>query len=157
MTVVIQGTELRTIGLGRRVTKATGTLTAATTDLFVVTGQVLITSMYGLVTASITAANSYYLKVTPTTGDAAPLCTATDIGTTDSAAGDIIGFGLGSTTAAPKLLSPSGGSNAAWPSSLPPTVVTTGKIQSVSAGTDGNITWCLTWVPLSDDGNIVAA
>ncbi len=158
MASFIQGTQLRTLQLGTRVAKATGTLAATTVDLFIIAGgECLITSMYGLVTVSITVANSYYLKVTPTAGDAAPLCTATDIGTTDTVAGGLLGFGLGSTTAAPKLLSPSGGANAAWPSALPETPVTTGKIQSVSAGTDGNITWVLTWVPLTDGATIVAA
>lgn len=154
----IQGTQSRFIHEGLRISKATGTLTAATIDLFIIAGgECLITSMYGLVTVAITVANSYYLKVTPTTGDASQLCVATDIGTTDTAAGGILGFGLGSTTAPPKLMSPSASSNVSWPSSLPPTVVTTGKIQSVSAGTDGNITWVLTYVPLTDGATIVAA
>lgn len=158
MASFIQGTQLRSMQLGNRAAKATGTLAATTVDLFVVAGgECLITSMYGLVTVSITVANAYYLKVTPTVGDASQLCVATDIGTTDTVAGGVLGFGLGSTTAPPKLMSPSGSSNVSWPSVLPKTVVTTGKIQSVSAGTDGNITWVLTWVPLTDGATIVAA
>jgi hypothetical protein len=143
---------------GVPVSKSTGTLAASTVDLFVVAGgEVLITSLYGKVTTSITVANSYYLKVTPTTGDASQLCVATDIGTTDTVAGSILGFGLGSTTAPPKLMSPSASSNVSWPSSLPQTVVPTGKIQSVSAGTDGVILWVATWVPLTDGATLVAA
>lgn len=140
------------------VSKATGTLAASTVDLFVIAGgEVLITALWGKVTVSVTVANSYYLKVTPTTGDASQLCVATDIGTTDTVAGSILGFGLGSTTAPPKLMSPSASTNVSWPSCLPPTVVTTGKIQSVSAGTDGNITWNCTWVPLTTGATLVAA
>ncbi len=158
MANFIQGTQLRTLTLGTRVSKATGTLAATTVDLFVIAGgECLITSLYGLVTVSITVANSYYLKVAPTAGDVSQLCVATDIGTADTVAGGLLGFGLGSTTAPPKLMSPSGSSNVSWPSMLPHTPVTTGKIQSVSAGTDGNITWVLTYVPLTDGATIVAA
>lgn len=159
MSVLIQGDQIRNIVLGSSpVTKSTGTLAASTVDLFVVAGgEVLITSMYGKVTTSITVANSYYLKVTPTTGDASQLCVATDIGTTDTVAGSILGFGLGSTTAPPKLMSPSASSNVSWPSNLPPTVITTGKIQSVSAGTDGVISWYVTWVALTTGATLVAA
>jgi hypothetical protein len=143
---------------GAPVLKSTGTLAATTVDLFVVAGgRVAVTSMYGLVTTSITVANSYYLKVTPTTGDASQLCVATDIGTTDTVAGSILGFGLGSTTAPPKLMSPSASSNVSWPSALPMTIVPTGKIQSVSAGTDGVISWYVTWVPMDDGATLVAA
>ena len=154
----IAGRQQRQMVLGTWVAKATGTLAATTVDLFVVAGgECLITSLYGLVTVSVTVANSYYLKVTPTAGDASQLCVATDIGTTDTVAGGLLGFGAGSTTAPPKLMSPSASSNVSWPGVLPLTMVTTGKIQSVSAGTDGNITWVLTYVPLTDGATITAA
>ena len=155
----IQGTQLRKLVLGNRASKSTGTLAATTVDLFIIAGgEVLLTSMYGLVTVSITTANSYYLKVTPTAGDATQLCVATDIGTTDTVAGGILGFGVATTTAPPKLASPSGASNVSVsPFSLPPAVISTGKIQSVSAGTDGVITWVVTWVPLTDGATLVSA
>jgi hypothetical protein len=155
----IQTTQLRKLLLGIRVAKSTGTLAATTVDLFIIAGgEVLLTSMYGLVTTSITVANSYYLKVTPTAGDATQLCVATDIGTTDTVAGGVLGFGADSTTAPPKIASPSGASNVSVsPVSLPPAVISTGKIQSVSAGTDGVITWVLTWVPLTDGATLVSA
>src|SRR5256885_16953250 len=77
------------------VKKSTGTLAATTVDLFIVAGgNVLITSLYGVVTTSITVANSYYLKATPTTGDASQLCVATVIGTPDTLAVGILGSGL---------------------------------------------------------------
>jgi hypothetical protein len=159
MSAGLAGKQNRTLLLGSQIaSKSTGTLAASTVDLFTIAGgEVLITALWGKVTTAITVANSYYLKVTPTTGDASQLCTATDIGTTDTVAGSILGFGLGSTTAPPKLMSPSASSNVSWPSALPPTVVTTGKIQSVSAGTDGVITWYCTWVPLTDGATLVAA
>ncbi|SRR6266576_738543 len=160
MSSMMKQTALRTLTLGTRASKSTGTLAATTVDLFLIAGgEVLITSLYGLVTTSITVANSYYLKATPTTGDAVPLCAATDIGTTDTLAGDVLGFSTPATagTTPPKLMSPSGNSSAGWPSSLPATAVTTGKIQSVSAGTDGVITWVVTWVPLTDGATLTSA
>jgi hypothetical protein len=159
MATQVPGTSARFLHLGTRVAKSTGTLAATTVDLFIIAGgEVLLTSMYGLVTTTITVANSYYLKVTPTTGDATQLCVATDIGTTDTAAGGILGFGVSTTTAPPKLASPSGASNVSVsPFCLPPAVISTGKIQSVSAGTDGVITWVVTYVPLTDGASLVAA
>lgn len=151
MSVLIRGTELRDIALGRRATKATGTLAATTVPLFTVTGQVLLTSLYGLVTVAITVANSYKLQFNPTAGDTQDLCAATDVGTTDTAAGSILQFALGTTTAPPKLIS------VGYGTARLDTALTAGQIESVSAGTDGNITWCLTWIPLSDDGTLVAA
>lgn len=151
MSVIIQGNQLRDIALGRRATKATGTLAATTVPLFTITGQVLITSMYGLVTTSITVANTYKLQLNPTTGDTQDLCASTDIGTTDTLAGDILQFALATTTAPPKLIS------VGYGTARLDSAVTTGQIESVSAGTDGNITWCVTWVPLSDGATLVAA
>jgi hypothetical protein len=151
VSVLLSGTQLRSIALGTRVTKATGTLAATTVPLFTITGQALITTMYGLVTTSITVANSYKLQLNPTTGDTQDLCAATDIGTTDTLAGDILQFGLATTTAPPKLIS------IGYGTARLDSVVTTGQIEHVSAGTDGAITWCLTWVPMSDGATVVAA
>lgn len=156
MTVIIQGNQLRQVNLGTRVSKATGTLTSATLGLFTVAGgECLITAMYGLVTTSITVANTYYLQMHPTAGQTAQLCTSLDIGTTDTTAGGLLTFGLATASVPPKLMSPStaaGGYGQALS-----TVVTTGTIEHVSAGTDGAITWVLTYVPLTDGATIVAA
>lgn len=134
------------------VTKSTGTLAATTVPLFTVAGgQVMVTSLFGLVTTSITVANSYKLVVNPTTGDTQDLCAATDIGTTDTAAGSILSFGLGTTTAPPKLIS------VGYGTALLGAVIPIGQIESVSAGTDGVITWNITWVPLTDGATLVAA
>ncbi|MFD3802640.1 hypothetical protein ACFWTC_03205 [Streptomyces sp. NPDC058619] len=145
------GRSQRTLVLGSApVSKATGTLAATTVPLFTVAGgRVMVTSLFGVVTTSITVANSYKLQFNPTTGDTTDINAATDIGTTDTAAGTVIGFGQG-TTAAPALLK--GGYNI--PASLPLPV---GQIESVSAGTDGDITWYLTYVPFDDGATVVAA
>jgi hypothetical protein len=150
MTVVQSGSAARLNVLGSApVSKATGTLAATTVALFTIAGgEVLITAMWGKVTTAITVANSYKLQTNPTTGDTADLTTATDIGTTDTAAGTILGV-LDQTDTPPDL---NRGGKA-----LAGVVVSTGQIEHVSAGTDGAITWYVTWVPLTDGATLVAA
>lgn len=134
------------------VSKATGTLAATTVPLFTVAvGEVLVTAMWGKVTTSITVANSYKLQFNPTTGDTQDMCAATDIGTTDTLAGTLLTFGLSTTTAPPKLMS------IGYGQALMNTVLTIGQIEHVSAGTDGAITWYVTWVPLTVGATLVAA
>lgn len=150
MSVIIDGSQLRTILFGNKVEKSTGTLAATTISLFTVTGDVLVTSIVGKVTTVITVANSYKLQHNPTVGTTADLCAATDIGTTDTPLGSLLGFqGL----AADSIIQAPG----KIATLKQPLVLTAGVIESVSAGTDGVINWILTFVPLSDDGAIVAA
>ena len=151
MSVIIQGTQMRDILFGTRVSKSTGTLAASTISLFTVAGgKVLVTSLVGEVTTAITVANSYKLQHNPTTGTTKDLCAATDIGTTDTPVGSLLGFqGL---TGDSILQGPG-----AVPNLKQPLVLTAGVIESVSAGTDGVIVWTLTYVPLDDGASIVAA
>lgn len=151
MTAMINGNELRTILLGTRVEKATGTLTAATVPLFTVAGgKVLVTSIVGEVTTAITVANSYKLQHNPTVGATKDLVAATDIGTTDTPAGNLLGFqGL---TGDSILTGPG-----AVPTIKQPIVLTAGQIEHVSAGSDGAITWVVTYIPLDDGASLVAA
>lgn len=151
MSVLIQGSQLCQVALGTRVAKATGTLAAATAALFNVTGgKVMITSIVGEVTTAITVANSYKLQANPTTGTTSDLVAATDIGTTDTPAGHILGF------TGVKTDSIVGGAGSA-PVNQRPIVVNTGTIEHVSAGTDGAITWVLTYVPIDDGAAVTAA
>jgi hypothetical protein len=151
MSVLIQGDQLRTILFGNRVEKSTGTLAASTISLFTVSGgKVLITSITGEVTTAITVANSYKLQHNPTTGTTSDLCAATDIGTTDTPAGSLLGFqGL------------AGDSIIQGPGKIAtlkqPLVLTAGVIESVSAGTDGVINWVLTYVALDNGASVAAA
>jgi hypothetical protein len=151
MSTLIQGSELRTLNFGRRASKSTGTLAVSTVALFTVAGgQVAITSVYGIVTTAVTVANSYQLQHNPTAGTTVALFAATDIGTTDTAVGELLGFtgdALGS------VLSVGG----AVETLRAPIVLSAGQIESVSAGTDGAITWVVTWVPLDDGASLVAA
>lgn len=153
MSVLLDQNAFRkaVLGLGP-VKKSTGTLAATTVSLFTIAGgNVLLTGLYGLVTTSITVANSYKLQVNPTTGDTQNLCAATDIGTTDTLAGSILSFALGTVTLPPQLISVGYGTAALN------AVIPIGQIESVSAGTDGVIQWCATWVPLDDGATLVAA
>ncbi|MFD6035729.1 hypothetical protein ACFWHF_14480 [Streptomyces griseoincarnatus] len=151
MSVIIQGSQLRTVLLGTRVEKATGTLAAETKTLFNITGgKVLITSIVGEVTTSVTVANSYKLQANPTTGATGDLVAATDIGTTDTPAGTLLGFDgieASSIQQSPGVV----------PTLMRPIVVNTGTIEHVSAGTDGAITWVLTYIPLDDGATVTAA
>lgn len=150
MTTIIQGDQLRTINFGTRVSKSTGTLAATTVALFTVAGgRVAITSIYGLVGTAITVANSYKLQHNPTTGTTVDLCAATDIGTTDTPAGDLLAF-----TGAANASITRGGSVETLRA---PIVLAVGQIESVSAGTDGEITWVVTYVALDNGATLVAA
>lgn len=152
MTVIQNPSAMALAQLGSApVSKATGTLAATTVPLFTVAGgEVLVTAMWGKVTTSITVANSYKLQFNPTTGDTQDMCAATDIGTTDTTAGTLLTFGLATTTAPRKLMSIGYGEPLR-------SVLTIGQIEHVSAGTDGAITWYVTWVPLTTGATLVAA
>jgi hypothetical protein len=157
MSSILQGVQMRNLVLGSApVLKSTGTLAATTISLFTIAGgEVLVTGLWGKVTTAITVANSYKLQLNPTTGDTGDLCAATDIGTNDSAAGSLLTFSLATTTAPPKLIAGSAsGGGYCGPLRA---VVTTGDIESVSAGTDGVISWYCTWVPLTEGATLVAA
>lgn len=151
MSTIISGSQVRTILLGQRAEKSTGTLAATTVPLFTVAGgKVLVTSIIGEVTAVITVANAYKLQHNPTVGATRDLCAATDIGTVDTPAGSLLGFqGL----AGDSIVQGPG----AAPTIKQPLVLTAGQVESVSAGTDGAITWVLTWVALDDAATVTAA
>lgn len=152
MTAMISGADLRSIGLGTRVEKSTGTLAASTVALFTVAGgEVLVTSMYGKVTTAITVANSYKLQFNPTSGSTNDLFAATDIGTTDTPAGDILTF---DGIRASSLVRGGGGAVLGNANGI---VLQAGQIESVSAGTDGVILWVVTYVPLTTGATLVAA
>jgi len=152
MTTLVNGSQLRDIALGRRAEKSTGTLAASTVPLFTITGgEVLVTSIYGLVTVAVTVANSYKLQHNPTAaaGSTNDLVAATDIGTTDTPVGDVLSFdGVRASSIV------RGGGARTLAGGL---VLQAGQIESVSAGTDGAILWVVTWVPLSDGASLVAA
>ena len=156
MSVIIQGTELRSIALGSRAEK-TQALSAATLPIFTIAGgEVLITSFYLKATVSIAAAGgTLALQSNPTTGDtASSIVTATDLGTTDATAGTIIGVreqAVADASAVPYIFAENG-------VALTNLVVTTGQLELVGAsGIDGTVLAVVTWVPLTTGATLVAA
>lgn len=141
-----------TLGSGP-VSKAYATLAVETKTLFTISGGlVLITGLVGRVTTAITVANTVKLQANPTTGTTGDLCAATDIGTTDTPAGDLL-----SLPAAPgsNLLFGIGTVRNLVGASV---FVDIGTIEQVTAtGADGGITWFCTWVPIEDGATLVAA
>lgn len=82
MTVQLSGPQVRMIGLGTKVDKASATLPATTVQtLFTVTGgRILLTSILGEVTTAVQAqANATKLQSVPTTGSTVDLCATKDI------------------------------------------------------------------------------
>lgn len=147
MSVILQGNQLRQVALGQGVvSKATGTLDDATpATLFTIAGgEVLITALWAKVTTAITVANTVAIQANPTTGDTAALVTG-DLGTTDTAAGTVLGTN----------------DQAAWSRNGAPVqaVVSTGTVECDSTGTavDGAMTVYCTWVPLTNGATLVAA
>jgi hypothetical protein len=132
---------------GAPVSKATGTLDEdVTPSLFTVAGgEVLITALWAKVTTAITVANTVTIQANPATGDTSAIV-AGDLGTTDTAAGTVLGWEPDS---------------AAFVRNGPPAsaVVSTGTVEIDSNGTnvDGAMTVYCTWVPLTDGATLVAA
>jgi hypothetical protein len=153
MTVVNEASAFTKSVLGAGpVSKATGAITGnPTTALFTVAGgEVLVTTLWAKVTTALTTdSGTYAVQQNPTTGDTQTIVTATDLGTSDTAVGSVVGLTNG-TTAAPAFLR--GGT------AYLGAVVTTGQIEFVGAASaNGALTFYCTWVPLTDGATLVAA
>lgn len=149
MSVYLPSAAQRGSVLGNVATKSTGTLAATTIPLFTIAGGlVAVTSIVGRVTTAVTVANSYKLQHNPTAGTTVDLFAATDIGTTDTALGEI--FVVSGVRATALTI----GAN---PRVTPAQIMDVGQIESVSAGTDGVILWVVTWVPVENGASLVAA
>lgn len=153
MSVIIQGTQLREISLGRYVQGKNQTISgAATHSLFTIAGgEVLITALWGKCTTTMAGINTVNLQTNPTTGDTVVVATATDLGTTDTAAGTTLGVSANALMPATALAK--GGI------AIRDLVVSTGAIESVvtGVGADGANEWYCTWVPLTIGATVVAS
>lgn len=131
-------------------TKASGTLDNTAVPVFTVSGgEVLVTSVWLKVTTQIALdSGTIALQQNPTTGDTQTLVAATDLGTTNTAAGSIVGLDQG-TNAVSKFLR-GGRHDINW-------VITTGQIEILPASADGAVTIGVTWVPLTQGATLVAA
>jgi len=152
MSVLLDNNAFRkaVLGLGPA-SKATGTLSATTFDLFTIAGgQVLITAFWLKCTTAIsTDGGTLALTMVPTTGTTKTLVSATDLGTTDTAVGDLVGMTRG-TSAVPAFL-------AAGQIELGvPLPAGTLKLTGASS-VNGAVTAYCHWVPLVDGATLVAA
>lgn len=137
---------------GRIVSKASGAITGdPTINVFTVAGgEVLLTKLWLKVTTEI-AFNGGTLAVqnNPTTGDTFVIVTATDLGTTNTAVGSVVGLDQGSTAASKFLRGGRADLHA---------VVTTGTIELVGASSvDGAVTVYVEWEPVVAGATLVAA
>jgi hypothetical protein len=151
MSVIIQGSQQRDINYGVRVRKAALALSAATLPAFTVTGgEVVITSIHLKVTTSITTdGGTVAVNNVPTAGSTNVLVTATDLGTTDTVVGSVVGLDRG-TTAAPSFLRGGRVDLSA--------VATTGVLNIVgAAAVNGAVDVVITYIPLTNGAAVVAA
>lgn len=150
MSVIIQGAQLRTLLYGRRADAAAYTLAVETKTIFTIAGgAVAIQALYGYVSTAITVANTVKLQANPTTGATGDLCAATDIGTTDTPAGDFL-----SVTGVP---ADSIQRNVGFAEGFKqgPLILNTGTIEQVTAtGADGVVTWTVLYVPVDAGATI---
>ena len=154
MTTMIQGDQVRQIGLGYGpVSKASGTLTHGTTkSLFTVAGgEVLITGLWLVCTTTMAGANTLAVNLVPTAGTTMTIVTATDLGSTDTVAGSVVGLDSGTTAASKFLVGGRVNLNA------PVTTGTVGLVQTGSGTIDGAVTVYCTWIPLVTGATLVAA
>lgn len=155
MTNIMAASARRDLVLGRRVAAKLQTIAgAATHQLFTVTGgNVLITAMWGVTTTAMAGANTVNVQTDPTTGDTVVVATATDLGTTDTAAGTLIcgEYDQDGIVNTPSLVKGSG-----QPLTFAAPI---GEIESVvtNALADGAIQWYCTWIALDDGANLTAS
>lgn len=153
MTTMIQGSQLRNLLLGSApASKASGAISGnPTINCFTVAGgEVLITALWLKVTTAIsTDGGTLAVQNDPTTGDTVVIVTATDLGTTDTAVGTVVGLDRGTTAASKFLRGGRTDLNA---------IVTTGTVDLVGAASvNGAVTVYCTWIPLTDGATLVAA
>ncbi|MFI8448243.1 hypothetical protein [Streptomyces erythrochromogenes] len=154
MSVLIAGSQLRTLLYGTKVDKATAALPASTTgSLFTVTGgRVLVTSIVGRVTTGIQAqANAIKLVATPSGSGAVNDLSGT-VESNGLAAGGLLSItGL----AGDAMVKSTGGGVSTLRN---PVIVAAGAIGLNTAATNtGSVEWSLTYVPLDDGASVAAA
>lgn len=168
MTVSNDADAFTLSSLGKGVSKAYTPLVVETKTLFTVSGLCLVTALVGYVTTVITVANTVKLQANPTVGTTQDLCSATDIGTTDTPAGDLLVFsgapaeplilGIGAAPRFPVTETQSTGSTNVQTGGAQGIYIAAGTIEQVTAtGADGGITWYLRYVPIAPGATIVAA
>ena len=157
MSVLLQGSQMRQVLAGFKVSRAGATIpqTAAQSIFSVTVGRILLTALVGQVTVAIGAtATTVSVGFTPTAGtlNASGLASATAI--TSSEVGVNLGLNL---TAGGALVVGSLAGTAVQVTAHAPYVLKPGTLTyTTSASTTGSLQWDLLYIPL-DDGATVAA
>lgn len=137
---------------GRIVSKASGAISGNPTInvLTVAGGEVNIKRLWLKVTTAITTdGGTLAVQIHPTSGDTYVIVTATDLGTTDTGAGSVVGLDRGTTAASKFLRGGRTDLNA---------VATTGTIELVGAASaNGAVTVYVEWEPLVAGATLVAS
>lgn len=154
MSVLLNHEALRKVTLGLRVVGKLQTISgAATHQVFTVTGGNVLITMWGICTVEMAGANTVNVQTDPTTGDTVVIATATDLGTTNTAAGTLLGgqFDQDGTTNTPSLVKGCG-----EPLRF---MAPIGEVESVitGAGADGAIQWYACYLPLDDGAKLTAS
>jgi hypothetical protein len=153
VSVIIQGTQLRSILLGTQVDRAAAALPQTTQSaLFTVTGgRIIVTAIIGEVTTVIQAqANNAKLVANPTVGTDVDLCAVLSI------ASDEVGCLYGITGLFSDALVGVNAGAGVLPRN--PVVVPAGSIDlSCAASNTGAVKWSLTYVPLDAAATVAAA
>ena len=142
--------------LGTVVTKAGYTPTAATVDLFTVSGLVRITELFGVVTTAMDATATTVKIVFDATVTAA----VADISAAVTVTSDVLGQLYGVVGPAATAIAESAGVFLPPASHMTPggQILPAGKIQATgSAVNAGIITWYVAYQPIESDATIVAA
>jgi len=163
MTTLNEGDAFAKGVLGTTVSK-TYAIATETKDLFTVSGLVLVTSIVGKVTVAMTVANTVKLLANPTTGTSSDLVAATDLGTTDTPAGNLLsisGAPTGSIVTGIGAVGkyPIAKVSTDYLGSVDGIYLGAGVLQQVTTGTspDGTIVWYVSYVPVESGATIVAA
>lgn len=140
------------LNTGRILSKASGAISGdpTITAFTVAGGEVIIRELWLLVTTSITTnGGTLAVQNNPTTGDTVVIVTATDLGTTDTVNGTVVGLTRGTTAASAFLR---GGCTKL------DAVATTGTIELVGASSvNGAVTLYVVWEPVVSGATLVAA
>lgn len=156
MTAMIQGSQLRTIAFGPQVLKASQALPqTATATLFTVSGgNVLVTSLLGVVSTTPTGSSvtTLALGTVPTTGTASSTSIATAVAITSLEVGAWVTPQASSGKGGALVVGATAGAALFLPT---PFVVPAGTITwTTSASDTGQMAWYLTYVPLDSAASV---
>lgn len=155
MTAMIQGYQLREIAFGSQVIKAAQAFPQnATGNLYTVaTGNVLVTSLFGVLTTATTTDPVLTIGTAPSNGGTAETA---GIATTTALTSREVGTWLGVLSASGKagaLVVGTASGSGVWAST--PFVVAPGTITlTTTASEPGAVTWYLTYVPLDTGATV---